>query len=328
MLGRQIQLSGQPYTVVGITPPDFRLLRDVDLYAPARADTTLPRRAEFMDVFARLKPGVTVAQADADLAAVLRHLAEAYPQTNTKIRSEVVGMQEDMVGGVKPALLAFMGAVALVLLIACANVANLLLARAAARDREVAVRVALGAGRGRIMRQLLIESVVLAILGGLLGLAMATWGVAAVRATNVQFLPRQQEIGIDATVVAFTLVLSVATGLLFGLAPALRLSRDSLQSTLREGARGSTGGSIARVRGVLVLGEVAVALMLLIGAGLLIRSFDKLSRVDLGFDASHVLTYTVTFPSAKFKEREQAAALYPALLERTQSLPGAQHAGH
>jgi len=326
MLGRQIQLSGQPYTVVGITPPDFRLKRDVDLYAPARADTTLPRRAEFMDVFARLKPGVTVAQADADLAAVLRHLAEAYPQTNSKIRSEVVGMQEDMVGGVKPALLAFMGAVALVLLIACANVANLLLARAAARDREVAVRVALGAGRGRIMRQLLIESVVLAILGGLLGLAMATWGVAAVRATNVQFLPRQQEIGIDATVVAFTLVLSIATGLLFGLAPALRLSRDSLQSTLREGARGSTGGSIARVRGALVLGEVAVALMLLIGAGLLIRSFDKLSRVDLGFDASNVLTYTVTFPAAKFKERDQAAALYPMLLERTQSLPGAQHA--
>jgi len=326
MLGRQIQLSGQPYTVVGITPPDFRLKRDVDLYAPARADTTLPRRAEFMDVFARLKPGVTVAQADADLAAVLRHLAEAYPQTNSKIRSEVVGMQEDLVGGVKPALLAFMGAVALVLLIACANVANLLLARAAARDREVAVRVALGAGRGRIMRQLLIESVVLAILGGLLGLAMATWGVAAVRATNVQFLPRQQEIGIDATVVAFTLVLSIATGLLFGLAPALRLSRDSLQSTLREGARGSTGGSIARVRGALVLGEVAVALMLLIGAGLLIRSFDKLSRVDLGFDASNVLTYTVTFPAAKFKERDQAAALYPMLLERTQSLPGAQHA--
>jgi putative ABC transport system permease protein len=326
IIGRQIQLSGQPFTVVGVVPKDFRLRRDVDLYAPARADTTLPRRAEFMDVFARLKPGVSVAQADADLAAVLRHLAEEYPATNATIRSEVIGMQDDMVGGVKPALLAFMGAVALVLLIACANVANLLLARAASREREVAVRVALGAGRGRLVRQMLTESVVLALLGGGLGLAMATWAVAAVRATDVQFLPRQGEVAIDATIVLFTIVLSVLTGLAFGLAPALRLSRGSVQATLREGARGATGGSLARVRGALVLGEVAVALMLLIGAGLLIRSFDKLTRVDLGFDPSHVLTYTVTFPSAKFKEREQAGALYGALLERARALPGVQHA--
>jgi putative ABC transport system permease protein len=326
IVGRQIQLSGHPYTVVGVTPKDFRLTRDVDLYAPARADTTLPRRAEFMDVFARLKPGVTVQQADADLAAVLRHLAEQYPQTNAKIRSEVIGMQDDLVGGVKPALLAFMGAVALVLLIACANVANLLLARAATRDREVAVRVAMGAGRGRLMRQLLTESVVLAVIGGALGLAMATWAVAAVRSTDVQFLPRQGEIAIDATIVVFTLVLSVITGLLFGLAPALRLSGGSLHATLREGARGATGGSLARVRGALVLGEVAVALMLLIGAGLLVRSFDKLTKVDLGFDPSHVLTYNVTFPSAKFRDAEQLAPLYASLLERARSLPGVRSA--
>ena len=326
IVGRQIQLSGQPYQVVGVTPQDFRIDRPVDLYAPARADTTLPRRAEFMDVYARLKPGVSVQQADADLAAVNRHLAEEYPATNQTIRSEVVGLHDDMVSGVRPALLAFMGAVALVLLIACANVANLLLARAAARDREVAVRVALGAGRGRIVRQLLVESVVLALIGGALGLALATWGVAAVRSTGVQFLPRQDEIGIDGSIVAFTVALSVLTGLLFGLAPALRLSRGSLHNTLREGARGATGGSLARVRGALVLGEVAVALMLLIGAGLLMRSFAKLSRVDLGFDASRVLTYSVTFPSAKFHDRDQAAALYPPLLERALSLPGVQHA--
>jgi predicted permease len=326
IVGRQIQLSGQPFQVVGIAPKDFRIARDVDLYAPARADTTMPRRAEFLDVYARLKPGVTVQQADADLAAVLRHLAEEYPATNATIRSEVVGLQDDMVQGVRPALLAFMGAVALVLLIACANVANLLLARAATRDREVAVRVALGAGRARLMRQLLTESVVLAIIGGALGLAMATWAVAAVRGTDVRFLPRQGEISIDGTIVAFTLVLSVVTGLLFGLAPAIRLSRGSLHATLREGARGATGGSLARVRGALVLGEVAVALMLLVGAGLLIRSFDKLTKVDLGFEPSQVLTYSVTFPSAKFGDRDQAAPLYDALLERAKALPGVQQA--
>jgi putative ABC transport system permease protein len=326
IVGRQIQLSGQPFQVVGIAPKDFRIARDVDLYAPARADTTMPRRAEFLDVYARLKPGVSVQQADADLAAVLRHLAEEYPATNATIRSEVVGLQDDMVQGVRPALLAFMGAVALVLLIACANVANLLLARAATRDREVAVRVALGAGRARLMRQLLTESVVLAIIGGALGLAMATWAVAAVRGTDVRFLPRQGEISIDGTIVAFTLVLSVATGLLFGLAPAIRLSRGSLHATLREGARGATGGSLARVRGALVLGEVAVALMLLVGAGLLIRSFDKLTKVDLGFEPSQVLTYSVTFPSAKFGDRDQAAPLYDALLERAKALPGVQQA--
>ena len=326
IVGRQIQLSGQPFQVVGIAPKDFRIARDVDLYAPARADTTMPRRAEFLDVYARLKPGVGVQQADADLAAVLRHLAEEYPATNATIRSEVIGLQDDMVQGVRPALLAFMGAVALVLLIACANVANLLLARAATRDREVAVRVALGAGRARLMRQLLTESVVLAIIGGALGLAMATWAVAAVRGTDVRFLPRQGEISIDGTIVAFTLVLSVATGLLFGLAPAIRLSRGSLHATLREGARGATGGSLARVRGALVLGEVAVALMLLVGAGLLIRSFDKLTKVDLGFEPSQVLTYSVTFPSAKFGDRDQAAPLYDALLERAKALPGVQQA--
>jgi putative ABC transport system permease protein len=326
IVGRQIQLSGQPYQVVGIAPKGFRIERDVDLYAPARADTTMPRRAEFMDVYARLKPGVSVQQADADVAAVNRHLAEEYPGTNATIRSEVIGLQDDLVSGVRPALLAFMGAVALVLLIACANVANLLLARAATRDREVAVRVALGAGRGRLMRQLLTESVVLALFGGALGLGMATWAVAAVRGTDVQFLPRQGEITIDGTIVAFTIVLSVATGLLFGLAPAIRLSRGSLHATLREGARGATGGSLARVRGALVLGEVAVALMLLVGAGLLVRSFDKLTKVDLGFDPAQVLTYSVTFPSAKFRDRDQAGPLYDALLERARTLPGVQQA--
>jgi putative ABC transport system permease protein len=324
VLGRQIQLSGRPWTVVGVTPPSFRYGRAVDLWAPTRADTTLPRRAEYLDVIGRLKPGVTVAQAQADVDAVVRRLAEQYPQTNATIKGEVIGLEDDLVRDVRPALLAFMGAVLLVLLIACANVANLLLARAATRDREVSVRVALGAGRGRLLRQLLTESMVLALLGGAAGIALASWGVAAVSATSVQFLPRQYEIGMNASVVAFSIVLSLGTGLLFGLAPAIRLTRDSLHTSLREGARGATAGALARVRNSLVLAEVALAMVLLVGAGLLIRSFDKLTRVDLGFEPAGVLTYSLTIPSAKFPDAVQLPALYQSVLEQSRTLPGAR----
>jgi predicted permease len=322
IVGRDIQLSGRPWTVVGIAPAGFRYGRDVDLWAPTRADTTLPRRAEYLTVIGRLKPGVTVAQASADVAAVVRQLAEQYPATNGRITSEVIGLEEDLVHDARPALLAFAGAVLLVLLIACANVANLLLARAAAREREVAVRVALGAGRGRLVRQLLTESMVLALLGGIAGIVLASWGVAAIGATRVQFLPRQHEIDMNPTVIAFSLALSIGTGLLFGLAPAMRLTRGSLHASLREGARGSTGGTLARTRNALVLGEVAVALVLSMGAGLLIRSFDKLTRVDLGFQPAGVLTYSLTFPSAKFRETEQLPPLYQSLVERSRALPG------
>jgi putative ABC transport system permease protein len=321
IVGREIQLSGRPWTVVGIAPRGFRYGRDVDLWAPTRADTTMPRRAEYLDVIGRLKPGVTVAQASADVAAVMRQLAEQYPATNGRITSEVIGLEEDLVRDARPALLAFAGAVLLVLLIACANVANLLLARAATREREVAVRVALGAGRARLLRQLLTESMVLALLGGVAGIALASWGVAAIGSTSVQFLPRQHEIDMNLTVVAFTLALSVATGLLFGLAPAMRLTRPP-QASLREGARGSTGGSLARTRNALVLTEVAVALVLSMGAGLLIRSFDKLTRVDVGFQPAGVLTYSVVFPSSKFQDAAQLPAFYQSLVERSRALPG------
>ena len=326
IVGQQIQLSGRPYTVVGVAPPSFGFRGAADLWAPARTDTTRGRRAEYLDVVGRLRPGVTVAQAGADVAAVVRRLAEQYPETNGNITSEVIGLRDDLVGGVRPALLAFMGAVGLVLLIACANVANLLLARAASRDREVAVRVALGAGRGRLVRQLLTESVVLAVSGGLLGLGIATWGVAAVRTAGVQFLPRQTEVTVDGAVVLFSLALAVGTGLLFGLAPAVRLSRGTLHATLRDGARGSTGGALVRLRSALVLGEVALALVLLVGAGLLLRSFAKLTGVDLGFEPRGALTADVTFPAAKYRERESLPPYYAALLERLRAVPGVQAA--
>jgi predicted permease len=326
VIGQQIQLSGNPWTVVGVAPPDFRYGRAVDLWAPTRADTTMPRRAEYLDVIGRLKPGVTVEQAGADVAGVVGRLAGQYPETNSKIRSEVIGLQEDLVHDVRPALWAFIGAVFLVLLIACANVANLLLARAATRDREVAVRVALGAGRGRLIRQLLTESMVLALMGGVAGIALASWSVAALSASSVQFLPRQYEIGMNPIVVVFSLVLALGTGLLFGLAPAIRLSRGPLHASLREGTRGSTGGALARVRGALVLAEVAVALVLLTGAGLLIRSFDKLTRVDLGFEPAGVLTYSLTYPRTKFREESQLFALDQSMLERARSLPGVRSA--
>jgi predicted permease len=326
IVGRQLQLGARRWTVVGVAPKGFYFSAEVDLWAPTRADTTLPRRAEYLDVFARLKPGVTMEQASADLAEANRRLTAQYPETNGTLQTEVMGMQDDLVKEVRPALLAFMAAVALVLLIACANVANLQLVRAAARDREMAVRVALGAGRGRLVRQMLTESVVLAVGGGLVGVALASWGLAALRAMDIELLPRQSEIGINSIVLAFSLGLSLLTGLLFGFAPALRLSRGPLQSTLREGARGSTGGALARVRSALVLGEVAVALVLLVGAGLLVRSFERLTRVDVGFQPASVLTYRVTFPSAKFRDIAQLPPLYDAVLERARALPGVRAA--
>ncbi|MFL5578190.1 MAG: ABC transporter permease [Gemmatimonadaceae bacterium] len=330
VVGQSIDLSGRKYTVVGVAPRGFRFFQDVDLWAPLRADTATmmaQRRSEYMNVFGRLRPGVSVERARADLAAVEKRLAAEYPQTNAALQTEVLSMKEDLVQAVRPALLVFSAAVGLVLLIACANVANLLLARAAAREREVAVRVALGAGRGRLVRQLLTESVLTALLGGAVGLLLAVWGVSALRAASpAGLLPRLGEVRIDPSVIAFALVLAVATGFLFGLAPALRLAGGALHDALKEGSRGASGGAVTRFRNALVLGEVAVAVVLLVGAGLLIRSFERLNRVDPGFQPANVLSYGVVLPRAKYGEIDEVPAVYARLLERTRGIPGVRAA--
>ncbi|MGI9041537.1 MAG: ABC transporter permease [Gemmatimonadales bacterium] len=327
-VGRQIQLNGRGHTIVGVLPDGHEFPWEADAWLPLATDTVLPRRSDFLTVVGRLSPGATLARARNELRAIAGGLEEKFPDSNTGWKVELVGLQEQVVGSIRPALLVFMGAVGLVLLIACANVANLMLARLTARDREVTIRSALGASRGRLVRQLLTESLVLALAGGALGVLLAVWGVQALRSLGPDTIPRIQEIGLDWRALTFALAVSLVTGLAFGLAPALRLTGGELQGGLREGGRGSTGGSaVRRLRGGLVLAEVALAFMLLIGAGLLLRSFDRLQRVTPGFEAEGVLTARLLLPRAKYAEDGQQIALYSQLLERLAEVPGVRAAG-
>ncbi|MHB1223780.1 MAG: ABC transporter permease [Gemmatimonadaceae bacterium] len=326
MVGQPIQLSGRPYTVIGVAPEGFSFGPDVDLWAPARVDTTANRRSEYLTVFGRLEPGVPLQRAQAEMAAVLARLAEQYPETNGRLQSEVIGLRDDVVGGARSALFLFAGAVGLVLLIACANVANLLLARASSRSREIAVRMAIGAGRGRLMRQIITESVLLALLGAGVGLLIAVWGIEALRVAGDGLLPRMGEVRVDGAVVLFSVIVACVTGVVFGFAPAMRLSGGAMHAALKEGARGASAGAAGRLRNGLVLGEVAVALLLLVGAGLLMRSFQRLTEVDVGFDARGVLTYELLLPRARFPEPAQLPQFYDRLLESSRALPGVQAA--
>jgi putative ABC transport system permease protein len=331
IVGSSLRLGDQPAEIVGVLPPgfEFPLLQSTDIYSPLAIDrsNSCGRGCVTLRVIGRLTPGVPLARARSDMDAIAARLERDYPEENSGVGVDVVSLHEQVVGAIRPALLVLLASVALVLLIACANVASLLLARAADREREVATRVAMGASRGRLLRQMLTESLVLAVLGAGLGVLLALWGVDVIRSAVSSDVPRFAEVEIDGRVLSFTSFVALLTGLLFGVVPALRGSNPNLQRSLKEGSRGSTAAAASRVRSLLVVGEVALALTLLVGASLLIRSFDSLMRVDPGFDARNVLTAGLSLASARYEQPPDRVAFVDRLLSRVRALPGVESAG-
>jgi len=331
-VGREILLNGEKRTVLGVMPPGFQFLaKDTGLWVPiAFSPGQLANRdGHYLTVVARLKPGVTTAQAGADIAGISERLRRDYPQSNFGLGSLVISLREQLAGDVRLALIVLLVAVGFVLLIACANIANLLLSRGAARHREIAVRSALGAGRGRIVRQLLTESVVLAAAGGIAGLIFASWSFSFLKQIIPDSMSLNATVGIDARVFGFTLLLSILTGIIFGLAPALQAAKVDLNEALKlSGGRSGTGTGHRRMRGALIVTEVALALVLLVGAGLLIQTFVRLRALDIGLNPENVLTLRTTLPLGKYGELAKRTAFYQQVLERVRSVPGVVSAGY
>jgi putative ABC transport system permease protein len=330
IVGKPLNLNGETYTVVGVMPARFQFpSSDDQIWTPIAftAEDAANRNRHYLQVVARMKPGVTLEQAQTEMSTIAARLQQQYPESNTDVGAAVTSLHEHTVGDIKPALLILLGAVGLVLLIACANVANLLLARAAVRQKEIAVRVALGARRWRLIRQFLTESVLLATLGGVVGLGIAYGGLLLLRAFIPENIAQAKEISIDLKVLGFTFLVSAITGLIFGLAPALQAARFNQTETLKEGGRDSaTGSSGKRIRGLLVMSEVAVSLVLLIGAGLLINSFLRLRNVDPGFRSDNLLTMKIVLPDLKYDDLQKRTAFYTDLVQRVQGLPGVKSA--
>ena len=326
-VGKALTLNGTGYTIVGVIPASFHYQGDnfhrSDVYVPIGQwnDVTFRDRKVGMGMAAvgRLKPGVTITEAQADMTMLGRHLAETYPEADKGTGITLVPLKQNVVGDIQPFLLVLLVAVGFVLLIACVNVANLLLARSTGRTHEFAIRAALGAGRGRVVRQLLTESILLALAGGGLGLLIASWGLQGVLKVLPEALPRAEEIHLDGRVLIFTLAASLLVGILFGLTPALKTSQSDLHETLKEGGRGSTGAR-HRTQSVFVVVEMAVALVLLAGAGLMIRSLAKLWSVDPGFDPSHVLTFNTSFPP--IHSADTIRAKWRQMNEKLNAIPG------
>jgi predicted permease len=328
-VGRKLEVIGVPHTVVGVMPPGFSFpgMR-AELWIPIQINpASAYRDGRNYRTVARLRPGVTLEAAQSEMERIARDLAAERPKFNARWSAGVTSLKDQAVGDVRLALQVLMGAVVFVLLIACANVANLLLMRAAGRRREMAVRCALGAGQGALVRQLLVESVWLAGVGGLLGLVIARWGVPAMMTMLPPSLalPRATEIGVDGAVLAFTLCVCLAAGVVFGLVPALQAARMDVQDGLRQGGRAATGGQ-RRLRHILVIAEVAIALILVIGAGLMTRSFLSLENVDPGFRPARILALRMFIPPARHLEPQQRAELVNRILERVRALPNVQAA--
>lgn len=329
IVGKTLSLNGEAYTVVGVMPQRFEFpTREDELWVPIAFDSVEAGRrgSHYLEVIGRTKPGVTLEQAQAEMNNIGARLEQQYPNTNSNIGVTVIPLHEDLVGDIKPALLMLLGAVGFVLLVACANVANLLLARAAVRQKEIAVRMALGASRWRLVRQFLTESVLLGALGGIFGLGLSFVALIVLKSFIPESISQASAIAIDGRVLGFTFLISILTGVIFGLAPAAQRSEfnDVLKDGGREGVAGSRGN---RMRGLLVIGEVAVSLLLLIGAGLLINSFMRLRNLDPGFQSDHVLTLGIVLPQSKYPDRSKRAAFYSEVLRRVESLPGVKSAG-
>ena len=329
IIGRSITLGGEPHEVIGVMPESFRpaVLTQAELWRPRRLNTANPSRgAVVLRVVARLADGQTLEQSRNSAEVLSQRLELANPDTDAGARLNIVPLHEQVVGDVRQGLLVLLGAVGFVLLIACVNIANLLLARASGRGREIAVRMALGAMRGRVVRQLLTESILLASLGGALGVMLGVWGVTALIALAPDGAPRLNEVGLDGTVLAFAAGLTLVTGVIFGLVPALQVSRPELTPALREGGRGSAGPAGQRARRSLIVAEVALALVLLVGSGLFLRTFLRLQSVDLGFNPENVLAGAIVPPQVKYSSAAGRLALYDRLLERAAAIPGLKSA--
>lgn len=325
--GRTVLLNGEQYTVVGILPATYRYGTPTDIFIPIglKADSEMMTdRGNHPGIYAvaRLKSGVTLQQADAEMKTIVNALSIQYPESNSGTSVTIVSLTEYFVGDIRPMLLILLGAVGLVLLIACANVANLLLARSSSRSREIAIRTALGAGRWRVVRQLLTESVLLALLGGGAGLLLALWSVDLIRSASIDSIPTTAEIKLDSTVLFFTLAIALLTGAIFGLVPAIQASRADLNDALKEGGRSGTAGAARqRVRGLLVIFEVALSLVLLVGAGLLVRSFARLRQTELGFESANLVTMRLS-RRAGGDEGPQVLNFLHRVEEKIQSIPG------
>ena len=338
VVGKPITLSGNPYTVIGVMPDGFAHPETTELWAPLKM-SALPsqvlanRQRRFLRVMARLKPGVTFEQAQAEMDQITQRLQQENPQTNSGEGAKLESIQESYAGDARTPLLVLLAAVGFVLLIACANIANLFLARAASRQREIAIRLALGAGRGRLMRQFLTESVLLSLIGGACGLVLTLWTTGFLVSLFPQNianlnLPQVEEIPINSRVMGFTIIAALVTGIVFGIVPALQSARVDLNNTLKEtGSSVASGFRSGRFRGGLVVAEIALALVLLIGAGLMIKSFWRLQQADLGLNAQHVMTMEVLLPDYKYDQPQKRDAFVQDVVRRIETLPGVQSAG-